>query len=186
MSLPRYLFHGSRVKNIQQLKASAYSHDSAHRIAVYLTESLDVASCYGNEIYTVELLGDPTLSLDTTKVLSHKKKSQVLEAMLSIDPDISIDSLNRQSSADEIFDEVRGHLRVELGLYDTSLINGALLECGIWMIYGYMHPMAVSGLMDRGIQYALLDPSKSRIVSVSDYESIWSNATESERQRWRV
>lgn len=186
IELPKVLFHGSRVKNITQLRVSSYCHDSAHRDAVYLTESLNVASCYGAEIYTVELLGDPALTLDVSGRLNQDMRSRVIEAMLSIDPDLDIDILNAAKSADSIFDQVQIHFREELHLNDTSLINRALLEHDIWMIFGKMHPMAVSGLMDRGVQYALLDISKSNIVSCNSYESIWHSSTDFERQKWKV
>lgn len=186
IELPKVLFHGTRVKNITQLRVSSHCHDSAHRDAVYLTESLNVASCYGAEIYTVELLGDPAFTLDVSGRLNEGMRSRVIEAMLSIDPDLDIDSLNTAKSADDIFEQVQTHFRQELQLNDTSLINRALLEHGIWMVFGYMHPMAASGLQDRGIQYALLDVSKSNILSCNSYESIWHRATDAERQKWRV
>lgn len=184
--LPNIFFHGSRVKGINELKISNEIHDSAHRDAAYLTESLEVASCYGKEIYIIKLFGDPDLALNTNVSMSKNMRARVINAMLSIDPDICINKLDTMRSGDAIFDFVTSHLKFELEIKDTSLINYALLNQGIWMIYGVMHPMAVNGVMDRGIQYALLDISKSQILSHSNYIDIWNNASIIDREKWKV
>jgi len=51
-------------------------------------------------------------------------------------------------------------------------VNRALSKSGIWLLYGHLSAMEESGLMDRGVQYAVINESALRISRETSYVEI--------------
>lgn len=151
-------FHGSTHTGLYVLDPIKSDRNNPFGPAVYLTKDLDVAECYSRgigAIYEVAALGD----LESAVNLDLPFADQLLPAKQALSKYFSrqLRGVAEQSPAPIRY-------VVHPPDADKAEINGALAESGVWMIYGHLAGNEVSGKMDRGVQYAVLDQSKLEIV----------------------
>lgn len=158
-------YHGSRKPKISQLKVNR-SHDNPFGPAVYLTKDPIVADCYhreGGAIYEVNILGDTqfTINLDESFIdQSAEAKKVIYRSLKSLNQPIDISPST--------------NARDFIHPYGSSIsdINEALSQNGIWLLYGHLSGMEVSGLMDRGVQFAVIDESALKVSNETNYYEI--------------
>lgn len=152
-------YHGSKDGTYSSLNIN-WSIDNPFGAGIYLTREPIVASCYGSSIYEVEGLRSSNFTIN----LNGSFRSQTVEAREAILKTVKALGLNFARACDV---KVRGLIHpFECNTVD---VNRLLAAQGIWMVYGTLSGMEVSGLKDRGIQYVVIDESAIRIKQVTNY-----------------
>lgn len=152
-------YHGSKHLDLQYLDIAFASERNPFGPAIYLTKDEAVADCYSRNsgaIYRVRINGDNdcVINLDE-KVRSQPKKAIAAIQQLSKRQDKKIDILD-QNARDVIHPDYERR----------AMANVFLKDQGIWMLYGHLGGMELSGLMDRGVQYAVINNAHISIVSI--------------------
>lgn len=162
-------YHGSKTPKIKQLEVRQLK-GNPFGTAIYLTKEPIVADCYcrdGGAIYEVEIKGNIqfTINLDVSfSEQSAEAKSVIIRSL----KDLGL--YQKKSGAINARDFIHCH--------DTrDIVNGGLARNGIWMIYGHLNGMELSGLQDRGVQYAVIDPQCAVIVRETTYQEIMVRKT---------
>lgn len=166
-------FHGSTTKNLTKLTKKITkindSPDPAFGSAIYLTEDSRVADVYtkgSGSTYEVVLHGNFNLTIS----MNQSFKSQTVEAKEAI---LKLKKhFGFKGGLD--FSSV-SHIIHPLGMNQTPF-NDFLLENSIWLLYGSLDPSVCSGLGDKGVQYAVLDESKIKLIKETSRPEImgWS------------
>lgn len=156
MGIPRELFHGSPHAGLTALTPLHASSICCFGPAVYLTDDLAVAGCYtrrSGSVYTVHLHGEPDCALDLNRPcggqgqrLLGKVAWACRHVRQPFDPSIVARDIIHPPAC------------------DMAAVNQALKIAGVWMIFGRLDLYEVSGLMDRGIQYAVVDEDRITVV----------------------
>lgn len=161
----KYTFlHGSRERNLTNLSLDKANKHSPFGPVIYCTTELDVAGCYtgfDGLVYKVTASGFPdrTINLDLTV---EEQTSYVREKFISLHNNLnSIAQLNVKDNARDSLDKLSEQ-------WGKETVNQCLSALGIWMIYGHLSGMEVSGLMDKGVQYGLLH--HKHILEVTPHE----------------
>lgn len=149
------LLHGSSNPAIDHLSVIHSSERNPFGPAIYLTEDPLVAGCYMRQrgaIYSISLQGDPRHTI----CLDQSWEDQTSEATLSIAKLLNYVG-HREIPAS------RQNARTTIELADPVLgkrvRNQVLHSFGIWLLYGYLDGYEMSGLCDRGTQFAVLHES---------------------------
>lgn len=153
--IPMRLLHGSSDPTINNLSVAHCREDNPFGPAIYLTEDPLVAGCYVRQrgaIYEVELQGDPRHTI----CLDQSWEDQTREAASAI-----AELLRRVGH--HTLPGSRQDARTTIQLADPALgkrkRNQMLHSLGIWLLYGYLDGYEMSGLCDRGVQFAVLHES---------------------------
>lgn len=160
-------YHGSRKSKLSQLKINRVD-DNPFGPAVYLTKDPMVANCYcreGGAIYEVNISGNTLLTIDLDKSFidqSDEAKEAILRSLKSLNQ--SVDICPSTNARDFIHPD--GYSRLD--------INDALFKNGIWLLYGHLSGMELSGLMDRGVQFAVIDESSLKVSKETSYYEIFA------------
>lgn len=158
-------YHGSRKSKILQLKINR-AHNNPFGPAIYLTKDPTVANCYyreGGSIYEVNIFGNTQFTIDLDKSFidqSAEAKEAIIRTLKALN--LYVDSCPSTNARD--FIHPYGCLK--------SDINDVLSENGIWLLYGHLSGMEVSGLMDRGVQFAVIDESAVKVSKETSYSEI--------------
>lgn len=158
-------YHGSRKSKISQLKINR-ADDNPFGPAVYLTKDPMVADCYhreGGAIYEVNILGNTQFTIDLDKSFI----DQSAEAIYAI-----LRSLKSLNQSVDICPSTNARDFIHPYGCSKSDINDALSQNGIWLLYGHLSGMEVSGLMDRGVQFAVIDESALKVSKETSYSEI--------------
>ena len=158
-------YHGSKTVGITKLKINRVV-DNPFGPAVYLTKDPVVADCYvrsSGVIYEVRIKGNMQFVINLDK--SFRKQTTEAKEVITK----TIKSLNMS-----FYDVTSYSIRELLHQNDCSKteVNNNLARFGIWLLYGRLSAMEESGLMDRGVQYAVIEESALNIVNETDYYSI--------------
>lgn len=158
-------YHGSERSNITRLKIDRQK-SNPFGPAVYLTKDPLVADCYcrhGGAIYEVKLSGNMQFTINLDKSYSE----QTIEAKEAILKSLKFLSQNTDSCHSI-------NARDFIHPYGCSLfdVNDALVKNDIWLLYGHLSGMEISGLMDRGIQFAVMNESSLKITRETNYLEI--------------
>ena len=161
-------YHGSRKSGITRLMVNK-AHGNPFGPAVYLTKDPMVADCYfrdGGAIYEVKLSGNVQFTVNLDIALggqTTETKEAIFRVLKSLD--LPFDKITSKTARDLIH---------PYGCNKTE-VNDALMLNGIWMLYGHLSGIEVSGLMDRGVQFAVIDEPALRIIKETDYYNIVEN-----------
>lgn len=158
-------YHGSRKSKISQLKVNRV-HDNPFGPAIYLTKDPMVADCYyreGGAIYEVNIFGNTQLTIDLDKSFIDQS-TEAKEAIIRTLKTLNLSVGNCPSINARDFIHPYG--------CSKSDINDALSQNGIWLLYGHLSGMEVSGLMDRGVQLAVIDESALKVSKETSYSEI--------------
>ncbi len=158
----RTFYHGSTDATYSSLNIN-WSIDNPFGAGIYLTCEPIVASCYGRAIYEVEGLRSSNFTIN----LDGSFRSQTIEAREAILKTVKALGLDFARAGDV---KVRG--LIHPFECNTADVNRFLAAHGIWMVYGTLSGMEASGLMDRGIQYVVIDESAIRIKQVTNYYAL--------------
>jgi len=150
-------FHGSKNLSLAQLDWRFSYPRRPFGPAIYLTQDKLVATMYANgvgTIYCVRLNGplDHTVNLD----LSVGEQSVVARDAIA--------RLCRIQYRDTDIQDLRSRDAIYRDPDKGAMANTFLRNRGIWMVYGCLHPLDHSGVLDRGIQYAVLENECANIV----------------------
>lgn len=149
-------YHGSKINNLNKLDISYSSNDLPFGPAVYLTKEKIVANCYSRSdgsIYCVSLTGNLKYTINLNKNFEDQT-TEVKSILNKLFPHVNTN------------DDLRELIHPFAA--DLKDMNNLLKTNQIWMIYGGLGSGA-SGLMDRGIQYAVLNDSYITIDGTTTY-----------------
>lgn len=164
-------YHGTTLRDLDYLDVEKCSESSPFGRAIYLTTDPIVADCYSGKdgwIFEVAVLGDwgYTVNFDAPISEQTPKVRGILEAA----PIGATRSVNGFQSCRDLLHQ---------DYLTRERVNAFLRESGIWMLYGHLSGMESSGLMDRGIQYAVIDSDKVEIVRAHEIQELLRARTES-------
>ena len=156
IALDDIYYHGSKHNSLQSLDISFSSERNPFGPAVYLTKDKLVAGSYTGRdgvIYCVKISGnsDLTINLDEPVEKQSEKAIDAIKRLSKIH--YRETNIFHQNSRDVI------HPNNER----RAMANSFLRNRGIWMIYGHLSGMELSGLMDRGVQYAVINNAHTTI-----------------------
>lgn len=156
LDLNETFFHGSPIDSLSTLNINR-QNDNPFGHAVYLSKDIDVARCYtgssNGRVYTVRLNGDPSLAINLDASFAHQHSSSKRAICRTLRHfSIHLNPLSNEDMRGVIHSPYLSHT-------DKNVINNHLCQHGIWLLYGRLDPMEMSGRMDKGIQYAVIDES---------------------------
>lgn len=157
----KIMYHGTSIGNINSLDINHCSDCSPFGRAIYLTEDPAVADCYVRKsgcLFQVAIDGDWNRVLDFDNTFD-QQTTQVQDVLRKL---ATMRVQGRQAN-----ESVRG--LVHPHALSREPINDFLRSKGIWLIRGRLSAMEVSGLMDRGIQYAVLCNENVSILRAGCY-----------------
>lgn len=152
-------YHGSKDATYASLSIN-WSKDNPFGAGIYLTREPIVANCYGGAIYEVESIRSSNFTIN----LNGTFRSQTVEAREAILKTVKVLGLDFDRAGDA---KVRG--LIHPFECNTADVNRSLAAQGIWMVYGTLSGMEVSGLQDRGIQFVVIDEASINIRRVTTY-----------------
>lgn len=149
------LLHGSSNPTIDNLSVALCREDNPFGPAIYLTKDPLVAGCYVQQrgaIYEVELQGDPrhTICLDQSLEDQTPEATSAISTLLRhVGHHTTLGPHQNARATIELADPAIGKRKRNLMLHSL----------GIWLLYGYLDGYEMSGLCDRGVQFAVLHES---------------------------
>lgn len=152
--LPKVLFHGSKLLGLSVLRVACAEEGAPFGPAVYLTDNINVAQAYtGREgrVYAVEMRGGERDGIVDMGLAWEVASPRLFRLMLNTFGADDLPGYGR--SAREVLD---GLLEENGGRWSRQGRREVLLGAGIWMLRGELNGNEISGLMDRGVQYACL------------------------------
>lgn len=157
-------YHGSKTANIKQLEIMRFQRNPFGS-AIYLTKEPIVADCYhrdGGAIYEVVIKGNIqfTINLDVSFA---EQSAEVKAAIIQSLKNLGL--YEKKSGETNARDYIHCH-------NTRDIVNGELVRNGVWMIYGHLDGMELSGLQDRGVQYAVIDSQFTEIIRETNYREI--------------
>lgn len=171
MDLVEKLLHGSPSRPEDFRLASKSNGIEALGPGLYCTKDPLVAGCYsrnGGTIFEIHLRGLAGLVLDLDASLS-KQAPECRQALLRLPFWIGVDVHKHAATDKPLRDVLEAVNPAPLG-HTQDLwveVSREIKAAGIWMMHGHLSGMSSSGLMDRGVQYVILD--KARVEKVSVY-----------------
>jgi hypothetical protein len=145
-------YHGSRKCGLTELIVQYSNFDAPFGPAIYLTKDKNVADCYAQNgsIYLVKICGNLDYSINLDASFS-EQTVQAREA---------INVVKKHFYSSLRFETIHVRKIVHFDHAMRAEVNSYLKHLGVWMLYGQLDGIEQSGLMDRGIQYAVIDESK--------------------------
>ncbi|MCD1649694.1 hypothetical protein [Marinobacter adhaerens] len=167
------LFHGSKRAGLLTLNAAA-SQNTVFGPAIYCTADRSVAAAQSgaNVIYKVRIEGpeEGIIEFDRPLLDASPRARAAIQTFLRRYKLMSI--LDTEDDRVDFLQERAAAELVRRGVEypPKTLFNRIIAEEGVWLMRGEMHGLAKSGMVDRGIQWVVID---DRYLSILEQQPLY-------------